>query len=61
VLAASLATGWLSRFRHPTGQRKGRRGKTTSEELKEIAAAKVAIRDGNKTRKASLLAANPLA
>lgn len=46
---------------NPTGERKGSDGKTTADELKEIASTKVTIRDGDKTRKVSLLAANLLA
>ena len=46
---------------NPTGQRKARQVKTTADELKEIAATKVTVRDGDKTRKVSLLTANLLA
>jgi hypothetical protein len=46
---------------NPTGQRKGNTVKSTAEELKEIAATKVTIRDGDKMRKVSLLTANLLA
>jgi uncharacterized protein DUF5681 len=46
---------------NPTGQQKGSQVKTTADELKEIAASKVPIRDGDKTRKVSLAAANLLA
>jgi Family of unknown function (DUF5681) len=46
---------------NPTGQRKAGSGKTLAEELKEVAATKVTIRDGGGTRKVSLAAANLLA
>jgi hypothetical protein len=46
---------------NPTGQRKAGRVKTPADELKEIAATKVTIRAGDKTRKVSLLTANLLA
>jgi hypothetical protein len=46
---------------NPTGQRKAGRVKSPADELKEIAATKVTIRDGDKTRKVSLLTANLLA
>ena len=46
---------------NPTGQRKGRQGKITADELKEIVTTKVTIRDGAKTRQVSLLVANLLA
>jgi hypothetical protein len=46
---------------NPTGQRKDGWGKTIADELKEIAATKVTIRDGGRTRKVSLATANLLA
>ncbi|MGB8633139.1 MAG: DUF5681 domain-containing protein, partial [Xanthobacteraceae bacterium] len=46
---------------NPTGERKAGRVKTPADELKEIAATKVTIRDGDKTRKVSLITANLLA
>jgi hypothetical protein len=46
---------------NPTGQRKSNTVKSAAEELKEIAATKVTIRDGDKMRKVSLLTANLLA
>jgi Family of unknown function (DUF5681) len=46
---------------NPTGERKAGSGKTLAEELKEVAATKVTIRDGGKTRKVSLVTANLLA
>jgi hypothetical protein len=46
---------------NPTGQRKAGWVKTLADELKEIAATKVTIRAGDKTRKVSLLAAILLA
>jgi Family of unknown function (DUF5681) len=46
---------------NPTGQRKAGWGKTIADELKEIAATKVTIRDGGRTRKVSLATANLLA
>jgi Family of unknown function (DUF5681) len=46
---------------NPTGERKAGWGKTLAEELKEVAATKVTIRDGGGTRKVSLVAANLLA
>ena len=46
---------------NPSGQRKGGQVKTTADELKEIAATKVTIRDGERTRKVSLAVANLLA
>jgi Family of unknown function (DUF5681) len=44
-----------------TGQRKASQVKTTADELREIAATQVPIRNGAKTRKVSLAAANLLA
>lgn len=46
---------------NPTGQRKSSWGKTIADELKEVAATKVTIRDGARTRKVSLATANLLA
>jgi Family of unknown function (DUF5681) len=46
---------------NPTGQRKAGWGKTIADELKEVVATKVTIRDGGRTRKVSLAAANLLA
>jgi len=46
---------------NPTGQRSGSEVKSIADELKEIAATKVTIRDGETTRKVSLLTANLLA
>jgi Family of unknown function (DUF5681) len=46
---------------NPTGQRKAGWGKTLGDELKEVAATKVTIRDGGATRKVSLVTANLLA
>ena len=46
---------------NPTGQRKAGWGKTIADELKEVAAARVTIRDGGRTRKVSLATANFLA
>src|SRR6516165_10519027 len=46
---------------NPSGQRKGVQVKTIADELKEIAATKVTIRDGDRTRKVSLPMANLLA
>jgi hypothetical protein len=45
---------------NPTGQRKAGWGKTIADELKEVAATKVTIRDGGRTRKVSLATANLL-
>jgi Family of unknown function (DUF5681) len=46
---------------NPTGQRKNRQGKTIVDELNEIAATKVTIRDGQRTREVSLVNAILLA
>jgi hypothetical protein len=46
---------------NPSGQRKGGNVKTTADELKEIAARKVTVRDGDRMRKVSLPVANLLA
>jgi hypothetical protein len=46
---------------NPTGERNASRVKSPADELKELAATKVTIRDGDKTRKVSLLTANLLA
>jgi Family of unknown function (DUF5681) len=46
---------------NPTGERKAGWGKTIADELKEVAATKVTIRDGGRTRKVSLATANLLA
>jgi len=46
---------------NPTGQRSGSEVKSIADELKEIAAKKVTIRDGETTRNDSLLTANLLA
>jgi hypothetical protein len=45
---------------NPTGQRKGSAIKTTADELKEIVATTVKIRNGESTRKVSLITANLL-
>jgi hypothetical protein len=42
---------------NPTGQRKGSQVRTITDELNEIAATKVTIRDGQRTRKVSLIKA----
>jgi hypothetical protein len=46
---------------NPTGERKDGWGKTIADELKEILATKVTIRDGARTRKVCLVTANLLA
>jgi hypothetical protein len=46
---------------NPSGQRKGGQVNRSIDELKEIAATKVTIRDGERTRKVSLPMANLLA
>ena len=46
---------------NPTGQRKRSHASTTVDELKEIAATKLTMRVGGRTRKLSLAAANLLA
>jgi hypothetical protein len=46
---------------NPTGQRTGSQVKTIADELNEVAAKKVTIRDGDKTQRVSLLTANILA
>jgi hypothetical protein len=51
----------LGQSGNPSGQRKGRQDKTTADELKEILATKVTIRDGGKPRQVSLFVANLLA
>ena len=46
---------------NPTGERNASRIKSAADELKELAATKVTIRDGDKARKVSLPMANLLA
>jgi hypothetical protein len=46
---------------NPTGQRKGNAIKSAADELKEIVNTKIAIRDGGRTRKVSLISAILLA